>query len=62
MIACICGAHIDRRGVLRAPAVFGTSNPGDVRVDFGGVARNVAHNLARLGCAVTLLSRIGDDD
>jgi pseudouridine kinase len=62
MIACIGGAHIDRRGVLRGPAIVGTSNSGDVRVDFGGVARNVAHNLARLGCAVTLLSRIGDDD
>jgi pseudouridine kinase len=62
MIACIGGAHIDRRGMLRAPAVIGTSNPGDVHVDFGGVARNVAHNLSRLGCAVTLVSRVGDDE
>jgi pseudouridine kinase len=62
MIACIGGAHIDRRGMLRAPAVIGTSNPGEVHVDFGGVARNVAHNLARLGCPVTLVSRVGDDE
>jgi pseudouridine kinase len=62
MIACIGGAHIDRRGMLRTPSVIGTSNPGDVRLDFGGVARNVAHNLARLGCSVTLLSRVGDDE
>jgi pseudouridine kinase len=62
MIACIGGAHIDRRGLLRAPCVIGTSNPGEVRVDFGGVARNVAHNLARLGCQVTLASRVGDDE
>ena len=62
MIACIGGAHIDRRGMLRASPVLGTSNPGDIHVDFGGVARNVAHNLARLGCRVTLLSRVGGDD
>ncbi len=61
MIACIGGAHIDRRGVLRAPSVLGTSNPGDVRIDFGGVARNVAHNLRKLGGTVTLLSRVGND-
>jgi pseudouridine kinase len=62
MIACVGGAHIDYRGILRAPALIGTSNPGDVRTDFGGVARNVAHNLARLGSAVMLLSRVGDDE
>jgi pseudouridine kinase len=62
MIACIGAAHIDRRGVLRAPSVAGTSNPGEIHVDFGGVARNVAHNLARLACPAALLSRVGDDD
>jgi pseudouridine kinase len=41
--------------------VLGTSNPGDVQTDFGGVARNVAENLARLGAKVTLVSRVGDD-
>ena len=61
MIACIGGAHIDRRGLLRAPAVPASSNPATVRTDFGGVARNVAHNLVRLGCDVRLVSRVGDD-
>jgi pseudouridine kinase len=60
-IACIGGAHLDRRGIVRAPLVLGTSNPGDVQTDFGGVARNVAENLARLGAAVTLISRVGND-
>lgn len=60
-IACIGGAHLDRRGILRGPLVLGTSNPGDVQTDFGGVARNVAENLARLGAPVTLVSRVGDD-
>jgi pseudouridine kinase len=37
------------------------SNPAHVRTSFGGVARNVAENLARLGQEVTLLTVIGDD-
>lgn len=62
LIACIGGAHVDRRGVLHAPLVLGTSNPGAVYTDFGGVARNVAQNLARLGCDVALCSRVGNDE
>jgi sugar/nucleoside kinase (ribokinase family) len=61
MIACIGGAHLDRHGVLHGPLVLGTSNPGAVHVAMGGVARNVAENLARLGERVTLVSRVGDD-
>ncbi len=61
-IACIGGAHIDRHGVLNAPMVPATSNPGTVRTGLGGVARNVAQNLAHLGCRVLLCSRVGDDD
>ncbi|HLK67310.1 MAG TPA: carbohydrate kinase family protein [Bryobacteraceae bacterium] len=61
MIACIGGAHIDRHGVLRGPLVLGSSNPGSVLVAAGGVARNVAENLARLGERVMLVSRVGDD-
>jgi pseudouridine kinase len=60
-IACIGGAHLDRRGMLHEPVVLGTSNPGTVFSDFGGVARNVAQNLARLGCRVLLCSRVGND-
>jgi len=62
MIACIGGAHLDRHGVLREPLILGTSNPGRVHTAFGGVARNVAENLARLGLKTTLLSRVGDDE
>ncbi len=39
----------------------GTSNPGTIRISFGGVARNVAENLARLGEQVLLLSAVGAD-
>jgi pseudouridine kinase len=61
-IACIGGAHIDHRAMLRGPLVLGTSNPGTFYTDFGGVARNIAQNLAHLGCRVLLCSRVGDDD
>jgi pseudouridine kinase len=47
--------------MLRGPLVLGTSNPGSVHVAMGGVARNVAESLARLGENVTLVSRVGDD-
>lgn len=38
-----------------------TSNPGQLRMSPGGVARNVAENLARLGQDVVLLTAVGDD-
>ena len=38
-----------------------TSNPGRIRISFGGVARNVSENLARLGHSVTLLTVAGQD-
>ena len=61
-IACIGGAHIDRHGLLGGPLILGTSNPGAVTSDYGGVARNVAENLSRLGREVLMVSRVGDDE
>lgn len=61
-IACIGGAHIDRHSTLKQPLVPGTSNPGNVSYTFGGVARNVAENLARLGREVMMVSLVGDDE
>lgn len=39
-----------------------TSNPGQVRMCHGGVARNIAENLTRLGTETILISAVGDDD
>ena len=39
----------------------GTSNPGTVVQELGGVARNVAEVLARLGVPTTLLAAVGAD-
>jgi pseudouridine kinase len=45
---------------LAAP-VAGDSNPGRIACSPGGVARNVAENLLRLGVDARLLSVLGDD-
>lgn len=49
--------------VARASSTIqsGTSSPGQVRMSYGGVARNVAENLARLGLGVDLVTVVGDD-
>jgi pseudouridine kinase len=48
-------------GRLDADLQPGTSNPARIRVSYGGVARNVAENLARLGQPVKLISVVGKD-
>ena len=37
------------------------SNPGQLRISCGGVGRNIAENLARLGNDVKLLTVLGND-
>ncbi len=54
-------ASMDIKGRAAGPLVPGTSNHGQVRLSLGGVARNVAENLARLGVPTTLLAAVGDD-
>jgi pseudouridine kinase len=60
-VTCIGGAVLDRKLHLHAPPVPGTSNPARMVVADGGVARNVAETLARLGVEVALVSRVGTD-
>lgn len=48
-------------GVLDEEMSTGISNPAHIRFSFGGVARNVAENLARLGHPVKLITAVGDD-
>lgn len=47
---------------MAGPLVLETSNPAARALGSGGVARNVAENLGRLGVPVGLVSRVGDDD
>lgn len=58
----ILGASgLDVVGRLEDDLQAGTSNPARIRTGFGGVARNVAENLARLGQPVQLVTVVGAD-
>ncbi len=61
-VLVIGAASLDVLGQPMGVPEPGTSNPAHVRTSFGGVARNVAENLARLGQPVTLISAVGKDD
>ena len=60
-ILVIGAATIDVKGRASKGLQLGTSVPGTIKVSFGGVARNVADNLARLGQSVVLISAVGKD-
>lgn len=61
-LAIVIGASsLDVVGRLENELRDGISNPSVIRTSFGGVARNVAENLARLGQPVALLSVVGKD-
>jgi len=53
---------IDVKGWSVQPMTQGTPNQGIVRIAAGGVARNVAENLARLGLTTQFLSVVGSDE
>jgi len=55
------GSNMDIAGHSTRRLALGDSNPGSIRYAPGGVARNVAENLARLGHRTRLLSAVGDD-
>ena len=61
-IVCLGGATVDRKYYAPRPLIPETSNPVEGHRSFGGVARNVAENLARLGVDVSLVSILGDDE
>jgi len=60
-VLVIGAAGVDMVGRLTSGLEMGTSNPARIRFSFGGVARNVAENLARLGQDVKLITAVGDD-
>ncbi len=61
-ITVIGGANIDISAKYSAAvATAGDSNHGQIFTSAGGVARNIAENLARLGSAVQLITGLGDD-
>jgi pseudouridine kinase len=61
-ILAIGGATVDRTYICANPPSLATSNPVNCYRCFGGVARNVAETLARLGASVRLITAVGEDD
>ncbi|MCW6661286.1 winged helix-turn-helix transcriptional regulator [Aerococcaceae bacterium NML201209] len=60
-VYCIGAMNVDRKFTLQQPLVPKTSNPVSSSMSVGGVARNIAENLGRLGQRVSLLSVAGRD-
>jgi len=60
-IICIGGANVDRKIQALKPLVNKTSNPALSTKTRGGVARNIAENLGRIGLSTSLLAYIGAD-
>lgn len=55
------GANVDIVGHPDRELVARDSNPGHVRLSPGGVGRNIAENLVRLGVQVELITALGND-
>lgn len=60
-VYCIGAMNVDRKFTLQQPLMPRTSNPVSSSMSVGGVARNIAENLGRLGQRVSLLSVAGRD-
>ncbi|MGP4106370.1 carbohydrate kinase [Virgibacillus sp. L01] len=60
-VVCIGGANLDRKVYVKDKMQLGTSNPIRTTKNAGGVARNIAENLGRLGLDTTLLTVSGSD-
>ncbi len=60
-VMVIGAAGLDMVGRVKSGLRLGTSNPAQIRLSFGGAARNVAENLLHLGTPVNLLTVVGND-
>ncbi|MGO4843534.1 PfkB family carbohydrate kinase, partial [Rhizobiaceae sp. 2RAB30] len=60
-LLAVGGAHIDRRGQVSGAYVPGTSNPGRLSEEVGGVVLNAARNAVQRGVEAALLSVRGGD-
>ncbi|MGM9944031.1 MAG: carbohydrate kinase [Lysinibacillus sp.] len=60
-IVTIGGANVDRKFHIEGTVQLATSNPVNVTTSVGGVARNIAENLGRLGNEVKLMTVLGQD-
>lgn len=61
-ITVVGGANADIIGIPDGRFALRDSNPGHVRRSPGGVGRNIAENLARIGAEVRFVTAFGDDE
>ena len=61
LISVIGGANVDLLATLNDAFISSDSYPGHIDVGYGGVARNIAHNLSLLGARTQLLTIFGGD-
>lgn len=61
-ITCLGGAHVDCKIQSKGTLQFGTSNPAVVTESPGGVARNIAENLGRMGVFPNLITMVGQNE
>lgn len=61
-VAVVGGANMDIVARTPVDGLWGDSTPGQIQCSPGGVARNMAENLARLGHETHLISAVGEDE
>ena len=60
-IYVVGGANVDVLARSFNEIVPADSNPGHVSYSFGGVAHNIACNLAKMGCYVDFVTALSND-
>ena len=60
-VCVIGGSNIDIQGFPSSDLIYKDSNVGEVKMSLGGVGRNIAENLVRMGVNTRLISVVGDD-
>ncbi len=61
-ILTIGGTNIDIQGKSYSNVIRYDSNPGTIGVSFGGVGKNIAENISKLGVSSKLITALGDDN
>ncbi len=61
-VLVVGGSVIDLFAYPKEKLILGDSNPGYLKKSLGGVGRNIAENLARLGIDTTLFTVLGKDE
>jgi len=60
-VCVIGGANVDLVGFPTHKLIFRDANLGNLKISMGGVGRNIAENLVRLGVNTKLICALGDD-